>query len=147
MRENDNRKEPPIDRVHHVESDVHPVDEAIDRRSPQRALRARIAAATRKLEAALGPRRGLWLSLEEPLNELRSNREDAYFNLGYEHGFAEGRRDARRTRLKVRELTVRLRDYAIQHGVRREDALSALLEAALALAFGSALAKATAPKK
>jgi len=130
------RRRRPLDRVHHVESDVHPVDAAIDRRFPQRALRGRIGQATKRLEAVLGPRRVLWLKLEEPLNELHSTREDAYFDLGFEHGFAAGRSDARKGAPEVRDLGVRLRDLAIQHGVQREDALAAVLDAAQSLAVG-----------
>ncbi len=137
MKNTDARRRRPIDRVHHAESDAHPVDDAIDRRFPFRSVRNRIQKATKALEAALGSRRALWLKLEEPLNELRSEREDAYFDLGYEHGLAAGRSDAHHGMAPaVRELAARLRDYAIQHAARREDALAALLDAALTLAGG-----------
>ena len=117
----DTRRRQPMERVHHIESEAHPVDDAIDRRFPLRSLRDRIQRATKTLEKALGSQRHLWLKLEEPLNELRSEREDAYFNLGYEHGFAEGRRALRKTAPAVRELAARLQDRAIQKGGRREE--------------------------
>lgn len=116
---------------------MHPVDAPIDRRLPQRALQGRGKRAAQRLEAALGTRLDLWLKLEEPLNELHSNREGAYFGLGFEHGFAAGRADARNRTPRECELAERLRDLAIQHGVRGEDALAALLEAALSLAVRS----------
>lgn len=134
MRQKMKKNTSPMERVHHIDSDAHPVDEAIERRHPLRTLRARVRRATRAVEQALGNQRHLWLKLEEPLNELRGEREDAYFNFGYEHGFAEGRRALRKTAPAVRELATRLQDRAIQQGARREDALVALLEAALALA-------------
>ena len=133
----------PIDRVHHVESDMPPVDGAIDRRFPHRALRDRIVRATKRLEATLGSQRVLWLKLEEPLNELRTTREDEYFDMGFEHGFAAGRVDAKKGAAAARQLAARLRDLAIQGVVSHEDALAALLEAALALAVEAAPARRT----
>jgi hypothetical protein len=144
MKNTGTRRRRPMDRVHHEESEAHAVDDAIDRRLPLRSLRNRIRRA---IEAALGSRRGLWLKLEEPLNELHSEREDAYFDLGYEHGFAAGRSDARKRAPAARELAARLRDRAIQQGARREDSLAALIRAALALAVGSAPAKVRETRK
>ncbi len=126
----------PMSRVHHVDGDGHPVDEAIERRLPQRALRHRVDRATARLEAALGKRREVWLELEEPLNELYDHRQAAYFDLGFEHGFAAGRRDARTKAPRVRELAEQVRDVAIQRSASREEALAALLEAATSLAIG-----------
>jgi hypothetical protein len=122
----------PIERVAHAAEDTNPVDDAIDRRFPERALRAQIKRITRQLKRALGPEHALWLKLETALNELNCRREDAYFDLGFEHGFAAGRGEALETQPKARDLSARLRDFAIQ--CTSEVALTAMLEAAQALA-------------
>lgn len=121
-----------IDRVAAAPESAHPIDATIDRRFPERALRARIRRITAHLMKALGPRQNLWLNLEAALEELKSKREDAYFDLGFEHGFAAGCSAARRSAGRAREIGARLRNFAIQHG-GQEHALSALLEAATAL--------------
>lgn len=125
----------PFERVaHEEEPEMHPVDAAVERRLPARAVRRRIKRHTRDVVAALGGQHQLWLSLEEAINELKSNREEEYFNVGFEHGFAAGRSVALNIPIKVRALAARLRDCAIQNG-GHEHALSALLAAAFALAL------------
>lgn len=44
-----------------------------------------------RMIAALGEDRGLWLRLEALLGDYHSHSEQAYFNIGYEHGLAAGR--------------------------------------------------------
>ena len=71
--------------------DVHPVDEAVQRRLDHAALRRQIRAATNRLLEALGDEQHLWLRLEELLGDYGGDREEAYFDIGYEHGRAAGR--------------------------------------------------------
>jgi hypothetical protein len=125
----------PFERVAHEDArDMHPVDAVVDRRLPARPLRRRIKHLTREVVAALGTRRQLWMNLKEAINELHGDREEEFFNLGFEHGFAAGRSAALNLGSKVRALSARLRDCAIQNGGRKQ-ALPAVLAAAFALAF------------
>ena len=86
----------PYAAVDHEPPEEHPVDRAIDSRLPLRKLRRRIRNATDRLMAGLGEQHHLWLRLEELLGEYRARREEAYFDLGYEHGVAAGRAEALR---------------------------------------------------
>jgi len=79
------------------DAEVHPVDQEVERRLPQRELRARIRRAEAQMSAALGDQVGLWLELEELLNQRRIEREEAYYNIGYEHGLAAGKAEVLRT--------------------------------------------------
>jgi hypothetical protein len=61
---------------------------------------------------ALGPRRDLWLKLEDLPTRYQLDREGAFFNLGYELGAAAGRTEAlvasiRRGARAQRELAAR----------------------------------------
>ncbi len=125
----------PIERARHGGGECDPVDLAIARRFPHHALRGRIHQATSKLEAALGRRRLLWVKVADLLLELRSLREGEYFDSGFAHGAAAARAAVVRTRPRISDLAARLRDAALQEGRSIEDALPALLHAALALAM------------
>jgi len=120
--------------VDHFGQERHPVDDLVQRDPRQRALRERIRRASRKLDRALGPRRDDWLDLESKLAELAAWREEAFFEIGHEHGFAAGRAEDMASTPAARSLAAALRDHAIQSGLPRETALGALLEAAWALA-------------
>lgn len=118
----------------------HPIDATVERRIPQRKLRRRMRAAGELLMQALGERRNLWIRLEELLGLYHSRREEAYFNLGYDHGVAAGRVEALRalddrSPPETRSLADQLREIAIQADVSRTEKVAALLEAAWALAL------------
>jgi len=118
----------------------HPIDATVERRIPQRKLRRRMRDAGERLMQALGERRNLWMRLEELLGLYHSRREEAYFNLGYDHGVAAGRVEALRaldaqTSPEAQSLADQLREIAIQADVSRTEKVAALLEAAWALAL------------
>lgn len=68
----------------------HPVDLEVHRRLPQEEARAKIRRLSDRLMEALGDERELWLELEALLNDYRCNREEVYFDVGYERGCARG---------------------------------------------------------
>lgn len=119
--------------------DVHPVDEAVERRLDHRVLRRQIRAATDHLVEALDDENHLWLHLEQLLGDYRIDRETAYFDLGYEHGRAAGRAEGlaegkTRAAPAYRALAQHVREAAANAGLPQADATAALIEAAWALA-------------
>jgi hypothetical protein len=94
---NDSRPASPFRDAARPDDERHPVDAEVDRRLPQVELRRRIREAEDAMTAALGSERiGLWLALESLLNERRFQREEAYYDLGHEHGAAAARAEVRR---------------------------------------------------
>ena len=138
----------PYRRADHEPVEGHPVDVAVDRRLPLKRLRRRIRAAERRLADALGGRRNLWLGLEELLNEYRARREEAYFDLGWEQGAADGHAEAFRTLAGgpapdpdargARAFADRIRELAVQADLPAPLTVAALLETAWAFALGLA---------
>lgn len=132
----------PYVRVEHVQNEQHPVDVAIARLLPQRSLRRRILCNTDRLLAALGEQRTLWLEIEELIAEYSSKREEAYFNLGYQHGIAAARAVALRATSKTgvgnaqRAFADRIRELTIQAGLPLPLTMAPLLEAAWTIALG-----------
>lgn len=119
----------------------HPIDEEVERRLNHRGLRKRIIAAQSRLMAALGKRRHLYLRLEELLGNRHLDREEAMFNLGFEHGLVQGRADAlaavlRNQGARGRALAARLAQLATHAGFERSRALASLLEVSWAMALG-----------
>jgi hypothetical protein len=118
--------------------DVHPVDEAVQQRLDHAALRRQIRAATDRLMEALGDEQHLWLRLEEILGDYGRDREEAYFDIGYEHGRAAGRTEGLaegrpRAAPAYRDLALRVREAAVNAGIPSDQATAALLEVAWAL--------------
>lgn len=118
--------------------DVPPVDEAVDRRLDHGALRRQIRAATDRLMEALGDEQHLWLRLEELLGDYGRDREEAYFDIGYEHGRALGRTEGLaegkpRAAPAYRDLALRVREAAVNAGIPHDQAVAALIEATWAL--------------
>ncbi len=121
--------------------ETHSVDAAIARRLPHKSLRRKIRAATNAMLAALGPRRDLWLKLEDLTTRYRMDREEAYFNPGYDLGAAAGRSEALAASVRCgsraqRELAARIRDITIETELPPPIKVATLLEAAWALVIG-----------
>ncbi len=130
----------PYDALEREMPEEHPVDAAIEHRMPQRKLRRRMRQASDRLMQALGDRRDLWLRLEELLGLYRARREEAYFNLGFEHGVTAGRVEGLRAvdgsiPPEALPLADQLRELAVQANIDRGNKVAALLEAAWALAL------------
>ena len=139
------KKKHPYDEVNHEPPEGHAVDLVIERRFPMRKLVGEIHEATDEMVDALGERRRLWLKVEERIAERAARREEAYFNLGYEHGEVAGRAKAIRaltgdegssTPNEARNLASTVRDLAVQSDLPRPVTVAALLETAWALVAG-----------
>lgn len=146
------RRVGPYHRIEHDPGDIHPVDLAVEQILPVEDLSRNIREADNRLLDSLGDQRHLWLQLEELLTERCVLREEAHFDVGYEHGFAAGRADALRTlmggaspakdapvdehAIATRAFADRCRDQAIQTGLPRHLVIAAILEVAWALATG-----------
>ncbi len=102
-------------------------------------LTRRILAYHERLKSALGGGVKVWLDLEALLNEREAVFEEAYFNFGFEHGFAAGEAASLRALIsggeaRYRVLADHIRGLLLDGGVSREAAVAALLENAWALA-------------
>ena len=86
----------PYESIEHPETEEHPVDAAVERRLPQKKLLRKMRRLTDRMMAALGDERWLWLRLEEVFGDYHLQREETYFNIGYEQGLTTGRAEALR---------------------------------------------------
>src|SRR6266542_4157194 len=93
-RRRDNRKPPrsPYERLSGSEGEEHPIDLAVEARVRHEALRRRIQRLQAYVLEALGDDMKAMLDLEALRNDERLERETAYFDLGYQHGFAADRK-------------------------------------------------------
>jgi hypothetical protein len=120
--------------------EIHPIDDEVDRRLDHARLRKRIIAAQGRVMAALGEQRHLYLRLEELVGERHGEREEAMFDVGFEHGLVQGRADALSAALgrqgaRGRALAARIARLAATAGPTPR-ALAALLEVAWGVAVG-----------
>jgi hypothetical protein len=67
----------------------HPVDTAVEARLFHRAVRRRVIQLQERIKSALGNDVQPLLQLDALLNDERAEREEAYFNVGYEYGAVE----------------------------------------------------------
>lgn len=123
------------------EKEGHPLDDEIDRRLRHATLSKQIHAAQDRLMAALGEQGHLFLRLEELFGNRAMDREEAMFNLGFEHGLVLGRADTLAASLQEqgargRALARRLIQLAASAGLEPSRALAVLLEVAWGLALG-----------
>jgi hypothetical protein len=120
----------------HVRGDEeHPVDLAVERRLDRRAPEE-LARREREVMASLD--KTLVLELESRRSDIRNDREEAFFNVGYEHGIADGLARARRGSLRlskeVQQFVAETRERMVQLEAPGQAALGLLecLWAALA---------------
>src|ERR1700748_3416709 len=73
-----------------LSSDARPVDEEIELRLRHAARREQVRKARDQVLLALADRQHLYLALEDLVGERTGDREEAMFNLGFEHGRLEG---------------------------------------------------------
>jgi hypothetical protein len=110
--------------------DVHIIDIAVRRRVHQRAAERRLVRLQERVRKQLGDDVDAFVELGSLQNDTRLEREAAYFDLGYEHGLAEGlarARKAARSEL-VRQLARDVRERTVQAQLPRGQAALALLE-------------------
>lgn len=122
------------------ERDVgHPIDAAVDRIVQHKAARRMIISFQEQVLAALGKNengRKALLALEELRNEMADEREQAYFNLGYENGAAGERARDRRGSEKELALATEFRDRIVQARLPPRQAALGLLECLWAVVAG-----------
>jgi hypothetical protein len=121
--------------------DAHPVDVEVDRRIPRTPPRRQIIEAQQLVLDALGEQRHLYLRLEELVGRRHSDREEAMFDVGFEHGQVQGRADALAASLQQRgargrALATQTARLVMSAGVEPTLVLAALLEVAWSLALG-----------
>ncbi|MBI5527837.1 MAG: hypothetical protein HY897_16020 [Deltaproteobacteria bacterium] len=136
----------PYESVEHAETEEHPVDTAVERRFPQKKSLRKMRRLSDQMMAALGDQRYLWLRLEEVQGEYHLQREEIFFNIGYEHGLAAGRADALQALMPAckcgsstnrgRAFAARVRDLTMQVDLSPSLVMAVLLEVAWALALG-----------
>jgi hypothetical protein len=154
-------KQMPLKRSFYVEAndlgaDGHPIDDEVERRTENQDLKQRIMTAQDQLLAVLDNKR-LYLALEELFGERTEAREEAMFNVGFEHGYMQCRRDTlavlwRRTP-RGRALAKKITQLTMDAHLTPPHANAALLEVAWSLltrrehASSSRPARASEPKK
>jgi hypothetical protein len=116
-----------------------PVDDELERRLRHGDLNQRILSMQDQVVAVLGQERSVYLRLEELQTERTDGREEAMFNLGFEHGLLQGRTDAMgalwRKSVRGRSFAARLARLTAETGLDRARAVTALLEIAWSLSI------------
>jgi hypothetical protein len=74
----------------------NPIASIVDRQQSLRKLQRRLRQVAQRIEKVPGGQ-PIWRLFEEISNEYYARREEAIFNLGYEHGFSAARVEALRT--------------------------------------------------
>ena len=144
--EGHNRK--PVGRSHYealrrADLERHPVDTAVEARLYHRAVRRRVVQLQERIKTALGGDSQTFLQLDALLNDERAEREEAYFNVGYEYGANAVRHRvlsemARRTWPKrLDAVAAHLRDEIMQAGLSSAETLLVLVESLWVLAVRS----------
>jgi len=132
------------------ETDGHPVDDEVERRTENADLKQRIMTAQEQLLVRLDDKR-LYLALEELFGERTEAREEAMFNIGFEHGYMQGRRDTlavlwRRTP-RGRALAKKITQLTMDAHLTPPNAIAALLEVAWSLLTRPERASSTKPSR
>jgi hypothetical protein len=120
-------------------SDEHPIDDELERRLRHAGLTHRIMKSQDAVVAALGDRRQLYFALEQLLSERVEDREEAMFNLGFEHGCLQGGTDAMaalwRKSGPARAFARELARLSLAPGLKRSQTVAVLLEVAWSLSL------------
>mgnify|MGYP007112196200 CR=1 FL=1 len=112
----------------------HPADTLVAQRVGARRKLRRLANLSAYIVKELGRESKLWFDYEELKSEQSARREEAYFDLGVEHGLAASFGDElNESRSEVRKLAERLLRDALSSGLAPEEAASAAVLAAWSL--------------
>jgi hypothetical protein len=121
----------------------HPVDTAVEARLFHRAVRRRVIQLQERIKSALGNDVQPLLQLDALLNDERAEREEAYFNVGYEYGANAVRHRVLREMARrawparLEHVAAHLRDEVIQAGLSSSETLLVLVESLWVLAIRS----------
>lgn len=105
----------------------HPVDKLVEKRLGKHTGRRKLAKLSTAIVRALGlESKQLWFDYEQAMGDLYSAREEAYFDVGVEHGLAAAHvNELAEQRRLVKDLAQRLLREAMASGLQREDAAAA----------------------
>jgi len=122
----------------HVRGDEnHPVDLVVARRVRDRLARKKLARLEREVRGRIEGDKQPGLELEALRNAISTDREEAFFNVGYEHGLADSLARARRGSIRlsneVQQFVTETRERMVQLEAPWQAALG-LLECLWALA-------------
>ena len=114
--------------------DDHPIDVAVRRRVPQQAAQERLRDLQRTVEAQLGSNLKEFIDLEALRNDIGIEREEAYFSVGYEYGFAEraARASPAARSRRAKQLASEVRVLVVQAQLSPEEVMAALLDCLVA---------------
>lgn len=143
-RRHTHHREPPsgadnhFQRMEHEAEEGHPIDLVVEKRVQHRAARKRLIDLQNKILQRLGDDKKPFFALEELRMHVSAEREEAYFDVGYEHGLADALATERRGRARLSaeagQLATEFRERIVQSQVPTRDALLALLECVWAVA-------------
>ena len=115
----------------------HPVDLVVARRVRDRLARKKLARLEREVRGRIEGDKQPVLELEALRNAISTDREEAFFNIGYEHGLADSLARARRGSIRlsneVQQFVTETRERMVQLEAPWQAALG-LLECLWALA-------------
>ena len=115
----------------------HPVDLVVARRVRDRLARKKLARLAREVMGRVEGDKQPVLELEALRNAISTDREEAFFNVGYEHGLADSLARARHGSIRlsnqVQQFVTETRERMVQLEAPWQAALG-LLECLLALA-------------
>lgn len=121
----------------------HPADTAVEARLYHRAVRRRVVQLQERIKNALGTDAPSFLQLDALLNDERAEREEAYFNVGYEYGANAVRHRVLREMVRrawparLEQVAAHLRDEVMQAGLSSSETLLVLAESLWVLAVRS----------
>lgn len=126
--------------------ELHPVDVAVEARLSHRVVRRRIRHLQDRIVATLGSDPKAFLQLEELWHDEAREREEAYFNVGYEYGANAVRHRLREIARgvsadKLEAASARVRDELARVGLTTSETLLVLVESLWVLAVRGSEAK------
>ena len=141
--DDDDQSQSPYHRFapHLPRGEEHPIDVQVKQRRPLRPLAKQLRKAIHHLERALhSKQRQPWLNVEALWQEYRGQREQMYFDVGYEHGVLAGHAQAIRllsgwSPKDVQPIADEIRRFARQMDLTMPRTLAALLEVAWSFAL------------
>jgi hypothetical protein len=121
----------------------HPVDTAVEACLHHRAVRRRVVELQDRVKRALGSDVQPLLQLDALQNDERAEREEAYFNVGYEYGANAVRHRVLREMAgrawpaRLEHVAARFRDEIMETGLSSSETLLVLVESLWVLAVRS----------
>jgi hypothetical protein len=120
--------------------EMHPVDSVVQARLEHSAVRRRVRQLQERVMKALGSDTQPFLQLDALLNDERGEREEAYFNVGYEYGSNAVRHRVLREMVpgawpkRLAQVAARLNDEVLQAGLTSPETLLVFVESLWVLA-------------